>query len=354
MNLKILDISTYQPDVKYAETAKDVDGVILRIGLTYWGKQVLGKDNCFEKHYAGFKAVNCPVGVYYYSCADTVAMAEKEADFCLSLMQGKQFELPIYYDVENTQRQGALSKELLTQIVDAFCSKLEKAGYFVGFYASTSWLVNKMNTSYLSAKYTLWKADYRTAYDKTIPCDMHQYTSGATVDGINGRVDMSNCYKDFTAVIKANGLNGFTAENIVPSVPKEEYEPTRLLIGPMSKGDMLTFTALLDSLSITYEATTEGYIITDYAITYGDVVAIEAKANEVGNIDIQPYVADTSKPEQCAECDVLEAKIAELEKQLEITNKMLAAEKGSNELYTRENAQLKEQLNKIKEIIVGG
>ena len=352
MTLKILDISKYQPTVDYAKTAKAVDGVILRIGLTYWGAQNMGKDECFDKHYAGFKAVNCPVGVYYYSCADTVAMAEKEADFCLSLMQGKQFELPIYYDVENNQRQGGLSKAALTQIVDAFCSKVEKAGYYVGFYASTSWLTNKMDTAYLGKKYTLWKADYRTAYDKTIACDMHQYTSTATVAGISGNVDMSNCYKDFTAVIKANGLNGFTAENTKPSAP--EYEPTRLLIGPMSKGDMLIFTALLDNLKITYEATTEGYIITDCAITYGDVVTIEAKANEVGNIDIQPYVPNVSKPEQSAECDLLEAKIAELEKQLEMTNKMLAAEKGSNELYTRENARLKEQLNRIKEIIVGG
>ena len=210
MNYKILDISKYQPTVNYAQTSKDVDGVILRIGLTYWGAQNMGKDECFDKHYAGFKAVNCPVGAYYYSCADSVAMAEKEADFCLSLLKGKQFELPIYYDVENTQRQGSLSKEMLTQIVDAFCSKLEKSGYFVGFYASTSWLLNKMDTSYLGKKYTLWKADYRAAYDKTIPCDMHQYTSSAVVDGINGRVDMSNCTRDFVSVIKARGLNGFT------------------------------------------------------------------------------------------------------------------------------------------------
>lgn len=209
MEYKILDISKYQPNVNYAQTAGAVDGVILRIGLTYWGAQNMGRDECFEKHYAGFKAVGCPVGVYYYSAADSVAMAEKEAAYCLELMKGKQFELPIYYDVENSQRQGSLSKALLTQIVDAFCSKVEKAGYYVGFYASTSWLVNKLDTEALSRKYTLWKADYRTAYDKTIPCDMHQYTSGASVAGIGGRVDMSNCYKDFASIIKGAGLNGF-------------------------------------------------------------------------------------------------------------------------------------------------
>ena len=209
MALKILDISKHQPNVDYTATAKDVDGVILRIGLTYWGAQNMDVDPCFEKHYAGFKAVGCPVGVYYYSAADSVAVAQKEAEFCLSLMKGKQFELPVYYDVENNQRQGALSKQTLTDIVETFCSIVEKAGYYVGFYASTSWLYNKMNTDYLKSKYTLWKADYRTNYDKAIACDMFQYTSTASVDGINGNVDLSHCYKDFPSIITKAGLNGF-------------------------------------------------------------------------------------------------------------------------------------------------
>lgn len=209
MAYKILDISKWQPDVDYAKVAQAVDGVILRIGITYWGKQDMGKDECFERHYAGFKAHKCPVGVYYYSAADSTLMAEREAEYCLGLLKGKIFELPIYYDVENNERQGALSRQKLTEIVDTFCSKLEANGCFAGFYASTSWLKNKLDTAYLASKYTLWKADYRTAYDKTIPCDMHQYTSGGTVNGIDARVDLNNCYRDFPSVIKQAGLNGF-------------------------------------------------------------------------------------------------------------------------------------------------
>ena len=149
MALKILDASKYQPDIDYGATASDCSGVLLRAGLTYWGAQNMGEDECFEKHYAGFKAVGLPVGAYYYSAADSVAMAEKEADYFLSLLKGKQFELPVYYDVENNQRQGGLSKAQLTQIVDAFCAKVQAAGYYVGFYASTSWLKSKMDTAYL-------------------------------------------------------------------------------------------------------------------------------------------------------------------------------------------------------------
>lgn len=226
MALRILDISKYQPNVDYAKVAKDVDGVILRIGLTYWGAQNMGVDDYFEKHYNGFKAVGCPVGAYYYSCADSIAMAEKEARFCLSLLKGKQFELPIYYDIENNERQGKLSVALLTNIIDTFCTMLEDAGYYVGFYASTSWLYNKMDVEALSEKYTLWKADYRLRYDKQIPCDMHQFTSEGTVDGINARVDLSHCYKDFTTTIKSAGLNGFAKSNtpVTKPVKKSIYE----------------------------------------------------------------------------------------------------------------------------------
>lgn len=210
MVFKILDVSKYQLKIDYKAVAEEVDGVIIRCGITYWGKQDKGIDPCFEQHYAGFKAAGVPVGVYYYSAADSVEQALAEADKCLEIIKGKQFELPIYYDVENNERQGALSKAALTAIVEAFCDKVEKQGYFVGYYSYTAWLQSKFDTAYLSAKYTLWKADYRVFYDKKISCDMHQYTSSGSVAGINGRVDLSNCYRDFPSIIKKAGLNGYS------------------------------------------------------------------------------------------------------------------------------------------------
>lgn len=386
MAFKILDVSYYQPNIDYEKTSAAVDGVILRIGLTYWGVQNMGKDECFEKHYAGFKKYNCPVGVYYYSAADSVAMAEKEANYCLSLLKGKQFELPIYYDVENNERQGKLSKQALTEIVDKFCSIVEKAGYFVGYYSYTAWLLSKFDTAYLSKKYTLWKADYRTAYDKTIPCDMHQYTSGGTVAGINGRVDLSNCYVDFEKIIKEKGLNGFEKEIIErPAETENEIknlskEASQLIIGAMSKGDVLTMGGYLDSLKIKFEVTNEGYIITNYPVTFGDKINIKNKADDIGNIAVKDYVPNIEKSEQCAECDLLKAKIAELERDFEAevefkrgyqeqletannkllsttaellaVNKALSAIRESVDNLTVENADLKTKINKIKELVM--
>ena len=38
---------------------------------------------------------------------------------------------------------GRLSRQDLTNVIKAFCSEVEKAGYYVGVYASLNWLDNK-------------------------------------------------------------------------------------------------------------------------------------------------------------------------------------------------------------------
>lgn len=210
INRKVLDVSKYQPTIKYAETAKDIDGVILRCGLTYWGKQDKAVDECFEKHYKGFMAQGVPVGVYYYSAADSVAQAKLEAQKCLEIIKEKQLEYPVYFDMECNERQGKLTGAQRYEIADAFLSTVEKAGYFVGFY-SYSAFIQQMGMEYfnrLKLKYSVWLADYRKT-PASYTRDMWQYTSSGTVAGINGRVDLSHCYKDFPTIIKKAGLNGF-------------------------------------------------------------------------------------------------------------------------------------------------
>lgn len=209
----VIDISKYQPTVDY-QAVKDagVSGVILRCGLTYWGAQNMGADELFSTHYNGFKKVGMPVGAYYYSAADTIEMAKKEAEFVKTLLVGKQFEFPIYYDMENDERMSKLSKEALTTIAETFCESLENAGYFVGVYANTNYFTNKLDHAHLAKKYTLWLADYRgDNANQSLFRDMWQYTSSGSVKGIAGNVDVNECYRDFPSVIKAAGLNGFSA-----------------------------------------------------------------------------------------------------------------------------------------------
>ena len=212
--LKVIDVSYYQSNIDYKKVKDNgIQGAIIRCGRTGWGEFAMAKDSLFEKHYKGFKDVNMPVGAYYYSCANTIELAKKEANFVLDIIKGKKFEFPIYFDVENNERQGSLSKQALTDITKAFCEVIEKAGYYVGIYASKSWLETKLDMSQLK-DYDVWVAQYNTSCTYKGTYGMWQYTSSGKVNGINGNVDMNKCYKDYPSIIKKAGLNGYGVDEV--------------------------------------------------------------------------------------------------------------------------------------------
>ena len=272
--MKILDVSKYQPNIDYAQVAKQVDGVILRCGVTGWGTaNQCSTDDCFEKHYAGFKAVGLPVGAYYYSAADTIAKAQEEAEYCKKILAVKQFELPIYYDVECRERMNKLSKEQLTAQVIAWCDKMEQAGYFVGVYSYTSFINEKLDIASLAHRYTIWLADYRQNYDRTIPRDMHQYTSTAQIAGIAGGVDMSNLFRtNLMETIQEAGLNGFAKK------PTPNVQMYQVVFGGCSQGDKGTALVLGQKLGLDCSVTNADnglYLVTYSPMTAGDKLAVE-------------------------------------------------------------------------------
>ena len=92
---KGIDISYCQPKVDWQKVTADF--CIIQIGGGAVRRQ---KDTMYESHYAGAKGRGIPVGAYWFTWARTVAEAEEEADICISLLNGKQFEYPIFLDLE--------------------------------------------------------------------------------------------------------------------------------------------------------------------------------------------------------------------------------------------------------------
>lgn len=62
MPKNIIDVSTFQGDIDFEKVAKQVDGVIIRCGLTYWGNFVPSADKAWEANYKGFTDAGVPVG----------------------------------------------------------------------------------------------------------------------------------------------------------------------------------------------------------------------------------------------------------------------------------------------------
>ena len=98
-----IDVSKYNHPIDWKKV-KDagVKFAILRIGFASTSnRNNLNLDTYFEEFYKGAKAVNMPVGGYFYSRCNSVSTAKKEAEFILNAIKGKQFEYPIWLDVED-------------------------------------------------------------------------------------------------------------------------------------------------------------------------------------------------------------------------------------------------------------
>lgn len=211
MQFRGIDVSTFQSNIDW----KKVKGNGIQFAMLRGGYGRYEKDEKFERNYKNAKAAGVPVGVYHYTYANTVGKAQEEAAFVLSYLKGKQLEYPIAFDVEDKSIQG-LSKATLTAIVKAFCEKVEAAGYYVMIYSSKYWFRDKLDMNILG-RYDIWLAQWTDKPTYTGTFGMWQYSNGGYVSGVPGRVDMDYAYKDYPAIMKAKGLNGF---------PKPTAKPT--------------------------------------------------------------------------------------------------------------------------------
>lgn len=261
-----IDISKWQPKVNFSQLkSSQVDFVIIRAGYGMFENQ---KDPYFENHYSSAKAAGLHVGAYHYSYAKSTAEAALEAEVFLKWIAGKSFDYPVYFDIEDSS-QASLGKDLLTQIVLTFCSRVEQAGYFTGVYANTDWLKNRLHYDQIK-RFTIWKADYRTNPDTTIPCDIHQYTSSGKVNGISGNVDMNHSYRDFPSEIGAAASN--PSESPAPSPA-----PTQELSYTVQKGD--TLSGIAAKYGTTYQELAQINGIQNPNLIYpGQVLVIKAGA----------------------------------------------------------------------------
>lgn len=203
-----VDISKYNGnvDMRLAKS-NGVDFVILKAG-----SGARGEDPYFQRNYTNAKATGMPVGAYWYSYAMNVREAKGEAIRFLKLLEGKQFEYPVYLDFEDpTQRN--ISKATKTDMAIAFMSILEKNGYYTGLYSSGDWINNKFDRDRLK-NYDIWIAHW---YVNSARCyrsyGMWQFTNKQKVPGVpstsEGGVDANYAFIDYPNIIKNAGLNGF-------------------------------------------------------------------------------------------------------------------------------------------------
>ena len=236
---KGIDVSMYQGNIDFAKVKNSgVDFVIIRCNNWDNNRNCVVKDPYFERNYKNAKAAGLKVGAYYFTWQTTTAGAKQDAALCLGYIKGKQFDYPIYFDLE-WQKAFAQGKTVCSEMVKTFCNTLEAAGYWAGLYISRSPLQQYISAS-VAKRYALWVAEYGSRCNYGGTYGMWQYSSTGRVSGISGNVDMDICYVDYPAKIKAAGLNGFKKQAVSPTSKPSASTTKKTVTYTVKRGDTLS------------------------------------------------------------------------------------------------------------------
>ena len=185
-----------------------------------------GMDPVFEMNYLDAKAAGFALGAYFYTYATNEEQLLSDIELLLTWLDGKQFEYPIYFDLEDPTL-ASLDKETLTEFCLIFVNELRANGYYGALYSNNDWLVNKLDTAVIKSSMDIWYARYpedRKSRNEPLPVSvsytwkesygdqlgMWQFSDYGVIDGIDGiKFDFNYTYKDYPTMIKKLCFNGF-------------------------------------------------------------------------------------------------------------------------------------------------
>lgn len=303
---EVIDISKYQGDVNFtAVKAAGIYGVIIRAG---YGREISQTDPYFAKNYDGAKAAGLHVGAYWYSYAVSANDARKEADAFMRVIGARDFDLPLYLDMERRDMGAGAEVECAIAFLDVI--RARRPGNFVGFYSYANYMHSINMEEVRKHCDTVWKADYRTVPDSSIQCDMLQYTSTGKVAGISGNVDKNHLYRDFPR-----------------ESDKEDYGMNTIIIGPASSGDIHIISRYCESIGVKYVKDSEK--ITVQQISDGVLGQIVECVDGLGNI---PYTVTDENEIAANELAAIRGKLDSIE---EMLVEMLSAMKKVGEVLMK-------------------
>lgn len=190
-----IDISKWQGDIDFKKL-KDagVEFVIIRVGSSTGINGENFVDSKFIQNIENANSVGIPVGVYFYSYANSVDRAVNDAKWIIENIKDYKVDLPIAFDWENwgSFNKYELSFFGLTNMAKKFMDTVKSSGYDAMLYSSKTYLEN----IWMSVDYPVWLAHYTKNTNYTGDYTYWQLCSNGRVDGINGDVDIDIRYID--------------------------------------------------------------------------------------------------------------------------------------------------------------
>ena len=193
------DLSSYNGTVNWEQVAEaDMDFVMIRTGEG----RAPDVDTQFAANYDGAVSAGLKVGVYHVCCVRTPKEAVEEAEYCLEILDGRDLDYPVAYDME---RKGTFAggRENTTAIAKAFCDTIADAGYVPMIYSSASFLNENFDWKKLK-NCKVWVASYSDTRPKLpVSADLWQYTKKGSLEGANtdkGYCDLVYSYMEAKSI----------------------------------------------------------------------------------------------------------------------------------------------------------
>ena len=195
-----VDVSEHQGTIDWEAVKNDgIAFAFLRIGNRGTTEGGLFADSMFEENLTDAKAAGLQVGAYFYSQATSVEEAQEEADFVIGILKGRSLDLPVVFDHEQdtttNARGNSVDRSTLTAAANAFCERIEQAGYTAMIYGNKVDIA-RLNLNDLGNR-PVWFAEYSAAQPSgQFDFAIWQYTNNGDVAGISTPVDLNLRFTD--------------------------------------------------------------------------------------------------------------------------------------------------------------
>ena len=201
-----IDVSYHNGKITWSKVKDEVDFAFIRVGYRGYMDANIYLDPKAKRNLKYATKNEIPVGVYFYSQAINEEEAEEEAEFLLEEIKDYKISLPVAIDFEYASESGKdagrlydahLSTKENTNVINAFCKKVEKAGYAPCVYASSYIYKYHLNMRKLDNDIMIWVADYNKTVTYGGDYDFWQFSKTAECKGVPSKyVDANYWYID--------------------------------------------------------------------------------------------------------------------------------------------------------------
>lgn len=185
-----IDVSSWQGDIDWKKVKEaGCDFAFIRVGYQNGRNGEISEDKYFKANIENAISNNIKVGIYFYSCAQTIEETQEQAKWTIEKIKSYNISLPVAFDWEewNSFADYKLSFYGISKLADAFINVCKDNGYDGILYSSKNYLETIWHQELFP---NIWLAQYANTATYNKSYNYWQMCNTGRIDGIKGDVDI--------------------------------------------------------------------------------------------------------------------------------------------------------------------